>query len=405
MQYILRMALVSCLLLFTAGPALAELKVTFVNRTGFEVQSISMQGDGGGMAFTVRVVPGNFCVFTDGNSSELREITIDAGLALFTFTDLAALAGNAAPTLELFYNADNRPRLALAAAPAQSPSGSAPEGASFDLPAGPIWNNDHARERCPQVLEEWLAANPGKQAEWTGHWVTVTAGEMSVCGMRRMDEGAEPPSTASTPPVTVVGKASVFADPTAMPAPHFNDILSAGTMGAIRAMGAQTSPLWDSQVYLPVEFAGKIWAAFVEPEESFAREDDAKPGGCVMRADTGGSGGLASLMQNLAAAGYRPWFSQFSAGEDMDTVGMVRFWKENLDATGAWEQVTETGTEINQGGQPAAVDTILLAEEGYARAADGEDAAVPGFRLRVSNADVIVLTYMPDISMFISMTR
>ena len=51
------------------------------------------------------------------------------------------------------------------------------------------------------------------------------------------------------------------------------------------------------------------------------------------------------------------------------------------------------------------MDTVLLAEKDYARAEKGEDAALPGFRLRVSNSAVIALTYMPDISMFISMTR
>ena len=48
---------------------------------------------------------------------------------------------------------------------------------------------------------------------------------------------------------------------------------------------------------------------------------------------------------------------------------------------------------------------FLLTEEGYARAAKGEDAALPGFRLRVSNADVVVLQYLPDASGLISMTR
>lgn len=49
------------------------------------------------------------------------------------------------------------------------------------LEAGPIWNNDHAKERCPEVLAEWLAANPGREATWTGHWTTTVANEMSIC--------------------------------------------------------------------------------------------------------------------------------------------------------------------------------------------------------------------------------
>ncbi|MBE6440816.1 MAG: mannan-binding lectin [Desulfovibrio sp.] len=55
---------------------------------------------------------------------------------------------------------------------------------SIDVEAGPIWSNDHAQERCPLVLAAWLEANPGKQAEWTGHWTTTVECEMSVCNFR-----------------------------------------------------------------------------------------------------------------------------------------------------------------------------------------------------------------------------
>ncbi|MGX8718983.1 MAG: mannan-binding lectin, partial [Desulfovibrio sp.] len=59
-----------------------------------------------------------------------------------------------------------------------------PEGAQgmrIDVEAGPIWDNDHAKERCPEVLAGLLASNPGSRAEWTGHWTTTVWGEMSVC--------------------------------------------------------------------------------------------------------------------------------------------------------------------------------------------------------------------------------
>ncbi|MDL2267086.1 hypothetical protein LJC46_03755, partial [Desulfovibrio sp. OttesenSCG-928-G15] len=69
------------------------------------------------------------------------------------------------------------------------------------------------------------------------------------------------------------------------------------------------------------------------------------------------------------------------------------------------EQVIDASVDINRGGKPAAVDAVLLTGEGYERAAKGEDATVPGFRLRVSNAAVITMQYMPDISPLISMTR
>lgn len=405
MKHLSTAFLACCLLLLAADPALAELKVTFVNRTDFEIQAVSMQGDGGGMSSTIRVVPGNFCVFTDGNSSELREVHIDAGLMLFTFTDMAALAGNASPTLELTFDADNRPHLTLVDKPGHSDGEGAAGSLSLDLPAGPIWNNDHAKERCPQVLEEWLTANPGREAEWTGNWVTVTQGEMSVCSITIRGEHSTLPADAVPSLINVVGTATLFADPANPAKADFAAVIRAGSMGELRAMGAHDAQLWDSQVFLPAVFAGKTWAVFVEPDEGFSREDAVKPGVCMLRTYTGGEQGLARLMQSLAKEGYRPWFAQHTAGENMDTQAMIKFWEEDLSAQDAWEQVADAATDINQGGSAAAVDAILLADEGYARVAAGEDAAIPGLRLRVSNAAVVILQYMPDISSLISMTR
>lgn len=426
MKRIAHAVLACCLVLFTACPALAKLEVTFINRTDFELQFISITEDSGSTGFSARVVPGNFCVFTSGNSSELHEAKIDTGLMLFTFTDMnAALAGNSSPTLELTYDADDRPHLTLVdKKPEQADSGSAPDsgsagkGASFDLPAGPIWNNDHARERCPEVLKEWLAANPGKQAVWSGSWATVEAGE-SVCGIT-LKEGEAPSSgtgaenaspagkgaeTHYPSLINFVGKVTVFADPLVPAKTEFSAVIKAATMGDIKAMGAQPAPQWSSRVYLPVAFAGKTWAAFVEPAEAFAEGDAVKPGACTLYTYTLGTDNLPPLMQKLAEAGYRPWFAQHTAGEDMDTVSMVKFWTEYPDAAAAWKQVTDACADINREGKPAAVDTLLLTEQGYARAAKGENAEVPGFRMRVSNSHVITLQYMPDISMLIGMTR
>lgn len=49
-----------------------------------------------------------------------------------------------------------------------------------DLEAGPIWNQDHARERCPEVVAMWNETSERK-GRWTGHWTTTVPGEMSVC--------------------------------------------------------------------------------------------------------------------------------------------------------------------------------------------------------------------------------
>lgn len=42
------------------------------------------------------------------------------------------------------------------------------------IEAGPIWNDNHARQVCPGIA----AAHGGA---WTGHWWTTVASEMSVC--------------------------------------------------------------------------------------------------------------------------------------------------------------------------------------------------------------------------------
>lgn len=50
----------------------------------------------------------------------------------------------------------------------------------FDVEAGPIWSQEHAMERCPEVAREWGGMHDS-EARWTGHWLTTVPGEMSVC--------------------------------------------------------------------------------------------------------------------------------------------------------------------------------------------------------------------------------
>jgi hypothetical protein len=46
---------------------------------------------------------------------------------------------------------------------------------AFDVKAGPIWNNDDAKVKCP------VAAQSHK-AQWNGQWRTTVPGKESVCG-------------------------------------------------------------------------------------------------------------------------------------------------------------------------------------------------------------------------------
>lgn len=60
------------------------------------------------------------------------------------------------------------------------------EPESMDVEAGPIWDNDHARERCPESIAEWGEEHgTDGSPRWNGQWTTTIPGEMSVCGMVR----------------------------------------------------------------------------------------------------------------------------------------------------------------------------------------------------------------------------
>jgi hypothetical protein len=46
---------------------------------------------------------------------------------------------------------------------------------ALDVKAGPIWNNDDAKVKCPVAAAVYTAT-------WNGQWVTTVPGQMSVCG-------------------------------------------------------------------------------------------------------------------------------------------------------------------------------------------------------------------------------
>lgn len=45
---------------------------------------------------------------------------------------------------------------------------------TFDIPAGPIWNQHDANHRCPAVCRNY-------RGRWTGQWRTTIPGQMSIC--------------------------------------------------------------------------------------------------------------------------------------------------------------------------------------------------------------------------------
>jgi hypothetical protein len=52
---------------------------------------------------------------------------------------------------------------------------------SFAVEAGPIWDNEDAKMKCPGVCSQ-------NSAMWNGHWWTTVENEMSVCNCVRQAE-------------------------------------------------------------------------------------------------------------------------------------------------------------------------------------------------------------------------
>lgn len=55
----------------------------------------------------------------------------------------------------------------------------------FDVPAGHLFNNNHAKLRCEEVLREWMEHHPGETAEWTGKWKNIEYEKRGTCRFRR----------------------------------------------------------------------------------------------------------------------------------------------------------------------------------------------------------------------------
>ena len=54
--------------------------------------------------------------------------------------------------------------------------GSATQAAATDVKAGPIWNNEDAKAKCP-------VAAAAVSRQWNGQWTTTIQGKESVCGL------------------------------------------------------------------------------------------------------------------------------------------------------------------------------------------------------------------------------
>ena len=383
-------------------------RVNFVNLTPFEVRNVSLYGSSpdGGRSFTrssVRVPPGARGAVHAGPAATRAGIFLDMGVMLFTFTDVplpvnrAERASRAGITLEVSLDANDRPYLTRREAP---PERVPPE---FLLEAGPIWNNDHAKKRCPEVLREWLRAFPERKARWTGHWWTTVPSEMSVCAMLREDGTAE--DTRAAPPggeTRIAGKAALFVgrEPDTGRVVLIDELLNADTMAGIRALGAVESPVRRNELFLTVRFGGRTWAAFVapgdEPGNTARARGNARPGVISMRC-WNPDGGM-SCLDALRDRGYIPRFLHVETENAAFTAKTPPLPEDSLDGKGDWEQVVAEYRSLwaeLENGTPKTVDCILFSERRFPIAEGTRKSEKPGFVLQAANSPTLVLVYYP----------
>lgn len=194
----------------------------------------------------------------------------------------------------------------------------------FDAPAGPIFNNDHAQERCPQVLEEWLKANNKQpdEAYWTGNWAT-TKPNHSVCGF-----ASGPAPLAATLFEEDEGKMLLF----------------------------------------PVAWAGSIGLGRA------ASSGESSPGISVaLRMDLQKSGGPKRFLEDLKDSGYRPWRAELSVWEgDSEN---FNYEKSPKSANQDWAGLLPKLEAARDNKTPHVFTCMLLHEKTFQEAAAAKDVA------------------------------
>lgn len=391
------------LLLLTPLPARAEITVTIINGSPLEINYLYLESGEGGMGSSMNLVPRNRINMNDGNASVLRKLTVFAGTGSYVFEAMNLPGPN---QVLRFVLRDG-------GIPALVPEGEAQpsaRGESFDVEAGPIWDNDHAQRRCPEVLAAWMEANPGEEAEWTGSWATTVEGKMSVCNLRiRKDSSGGETQTSGG----ITGKAVPLIPEGAAPA-DLTQVLAARTVADLRAANImEASPankFFTNEFFLPVKFAGTTWLARISPDHDevfFGKNvDDCSIRKIEFYANPSGKV-LADTIVSLSSAGYRPWFAYVKTGEKMDIADAVRFWN-NADTPGqadAEAVMAESCAEVFNGADPAILEGIYISAKYWDDAVKGENPAAPAMRLHVASGKNLSLIWMSDGSPLIEAGR
>ncbi len=378
--------------------ARAEMTVTVVNGSPLEIYYLYLDSEEGGMGSSMNLVPGNRLNMTDGNATALNGLNVYAGTKRYEFDSLN-LPGPK-QVVRFILNDD--------AMPALVPEGES--GESCDVEAGPIWDNDDAQKRCPEVLAAWMEANPGKEAEWTGNWATTVEGEMSVCGLRLKNASSEESAQSSG---EITGKAMPLVPEGTAPV-DLAQALAAPTMADLRPMKITEAPYpFTNQFFLPINFAETTWLARIVPEtrgEFFGKDIDECPIQCIVFHAAIDVEGLANVIKALSSTGYRPWFAYVKAGEKggkMDIKDAVQIWDnaDTPDQATAEAMMAETCATVFDETDPTVLEAIYIPAKTWDEAVGGKNPAAPLIRLHVTSGKNCSLEWMADGSSIIEASR
>ncbi len=246
---------------------------------------------------------------------------------------------------------DDVRRLFAKAAPA-APSGSE-EPKNFDVEAGPIWNNNHAQERCPELLAEWNRNRKSgePEARWTGQWVTTREGEMSVCGFATGSSGS-----------------------------------------AASVAGALYEDQDGETLYFPVTWAG---TAGVGRSQSMGGSGV----GTALRLEAD-SAVLKAVFDDLAQQGLRPWRAEVSM-QTMSDDKELFYGDSKKDASADMAGLFAEIAPVRESRELRRAQCVLVGATAFTEAAAGKEvSSAPGVMLMVGPGTVEAF-FLPDCSSFL----
>ena len=429
MKHIFFPALLVCLLLTaTTAPVCADdarPELRLKNQTPYTLFKISvLSKSGGAFSKDLTFVPGSLSTFSLDGLPVVTSIKLSTGFGLMEFTGLdLSNVGGIEGTLS--FNDAGKPVLSLGAQ--EAASGDAGGGASehvgtngeIQVEAGPIWSNDHAQERCPEVLVEWMETT-GQKAEWKGHWMTTVEGEMSVCVLnvqgaenemaaphRAEDEKAAPADAANS----IVGtyKSLLARDDSGGVA--IEDLLAVDTLAKVRVLAGLPPAKGMSEkslvLELKVRFADQTWLAQVYPPVQFGTfgeidENTTAPGKMHLTAYADGQA-RHKVVEALRGMAWRPWFIQTMSGEILKFKRGSKLFEKADNEEAVWAEVLADFDAI--GNTPTEVSCLLLDANNFETANAGHTLEMPTLTFKAGNAENMRLDYFHDGSMFVQITR